>query len=245
MKKLELKAKKLRKGVLDLALETKEVHLGGCFSEIELLISLYDRIMKENDKFILSKGHCGHPLYLLLREKGYNPKISTHPDIDVKNGIYCTTGSLGHGLPIGVGMALARKIQKKAGIIYVLMGDGECQEGTTWESLLIASKHELDNLRVIIDYNKVQALDKLEDTLPLRDLTAKCRAFNCDVSEIDGHSFTEIISAFNKGYYKKPGVIIANTIKGKGVGYMEGNPEWHGRKATPERLEEAYRELEK
>jgi transketolase len=239
---LKEKAKNLRLKVLDLSLETKEAHLGGCFSEIEILIALYDEILKKEDKFILSKGHCSHPLYLLLRERGYTPKISIHPDIDIENGIYCTTGSLGHGLPIGVGMAMARKIQKKEGLIYVLMGDGECQEGTTWESVLIASKHRLNNLRVIIDYNKVQALDKLEDVLPLENLAAKFRAFNCDVSEIDGHSFTEIISAFNMNY-EKPGVIIANTIKGKGVSYMEGNPEWHGRKATPERLKEAYREL--
>ena len=159
MKDLEKKAKELRKKTLDLAVEKGEGHLGGSFSEIEILISLYKEVLKDEDKFILSKGHCCYPLYLLLKEKGLNPKTSPHPDIDIENGINCTTGSLGHGLPIGVGMAFARKIQKKSGRIYVLMGDGECQEGTTWESSLIASQHKLTNLTVIIDHNKLQALD--------------------------------------------------------------------------------------
>lgn len=243
IEKLIEKAKKLRIQVLDLSLETGEAHIGGCFSEIEILISLYNCVLREKDKFILSKGHCGYPLYLLLREKGYNPKIAVHPDIDEKNGIYCTTGSLGHGLPIGVGMAMARKFQGCDGSIYVLVGDGECQEGTTWESLLIASKHKLDNLKIIVDYNKVQALDKLDDVLPLDNLSEKFKAFNCYVSEIDGHSFDELIPALNGTSYGQPQVVIAHTVKGKGVSFMENNPEWHGRKATLERLKQAYEEL--
>ena len=241
---LEEKAKNLRREVLDLSLETGETHLGGCFSEIELLISLYDRILKKEDKFILSKGHCAHPLYLILREKGYNPKISTHPDIDEANGIYCTTGSLGHGLPIGIGMAMARKFKKQPGKIYVLVGDGECQEGTTWESSLIASQHKLDNLVLIVDHNKIQALDKIENVLSINNLAKKFDAFGFYASEINGHSFPEIINAFNEpDNCGKPRAIIAHTTKGKGVSYMENNPEWHGRKATPERLKQAYEEL--
>src|SRR4030042_2602648 len=124
---LEKKAKELRRKVLDLNVEYGDAHLGGSFSEIEILVSLFETILKKEDKFILSKGHCPYPLYILLREKGYNPKISAHPDLNAENGIYATTGSLGHGLPIGVGMAFARKFKKQDGKIYVLMGDGECQ----------------------------------------------------------------------------------------------------------------------
>lgn len=247
MEELEAKAKSLRIKVLDMTLETGEAHLGGSFSEIEILISLYDRtlgVLRDEDKFILSKGHCPHPLYLLLRERGYNPKITNHPDIDVANGIYCTTGSLGHGLPIGVGMAMARKFQEKSGRIYVLMGDGECQEGTTWESALIASKNGLDNLVTIVDHNKVQALDRIDDALPLGSLSGKFKAFGYNVLDIGGHSFKEIFGALNNiPHNGKPNAIIAHTIKGKGVSYMEGNPAWHGRKVNAERLKGAYEEL--
>ena len=145
------RGKELRKKVIDLGLEKGDAHLGGSFSEIEILIALFDIVLKEEDKFILSKGHACHPLYILLRERGCNPKISGHPDICETEGLFCTTGSLGHGLPIGVGMAFARKKLNKEGKIYVLMGDGECQEGTTWESSLIANHHKLDNLVVIFD----------------------------------------------------------------------------------------------
>lgn len=243
MKDLEKRARELRKGVLDLASKTGEAHLGGSFSEIEILISLYDVILKENDKFILSKGHAYYPLYLLLKEKGYSPKLAGHPDIDSKNGINCTTGSLGHGLPIGVGMALARKKEGREGRIYVLMSDGECQEGTTWESLQIASHHKLDNIITIIDYNKFQAIDKVEDVCSLGNLRKKFEAFGCEVDEINGHCFNEIINSLKKSSCYKPRVIIADTIKGKGVSYMEGQASWHARMPTEEELKLAYNEL--
>ena len=121
----------------------------------------------------MSKAHASFPLCLLLRDKGFNTQIKTHLEIDEKNGINCTTGSLGHGLPIATGMAFARKKIKKKGRIFVMISDGECQEGTTWESLLIASKHKLDNLIIIIDYNKLQALSKINDALPLENLEKK------------------------------------------------------------------------
>lgn len=242
---LKERAKKLRRNVLDLALEMGgDGHLGGSFSEIEILISLYDRIMKDDDKFILSKGHACYPLYILLREKGYNPKISGHPDIDEKNGICCTTGSLGHGLPIGVGMALARKILNKKGRIYVLMGDGEIEEGTTWESSLLAVHHQLDNLTVIIDHNKLQALEPLANIVSYGNLKNKFEEIGYSVLEIDGHSFPEIIEALEEKSETKPRMIIAHTIKGKGVSYMENDPKWHGRKVTLEEVKEAYKELE-
>ena len=243
MKNLENKAKKLRKNVLDLGMKTGEAHLGGSFSEIELLISLYDVILKKEDKFILSKSHASHPLQILLKEKGYNPKITTHLDLNIDQGIYCTTGSLGHGLPIGVGMALARKRLKKKGKIYVLMGDGECQEGTTWESTLIASHHKLDNLVAIIDYNKFQALDKIENVCSLGNLKKKFEAFDWYTQEINGHDFREIIQALKKEITSKPKMIIANTIKGKGVSYLENNPLWHVGIPNENELKQAYEEL--
>jgi len=239
------KAKKLRKDVLDLALETEgDGHVGGSFSEIEILVSLYKKILKENDKFILSKGHACYPLYILLREKGCNPKISGHPDIDEKNGICCTTGSLGHGLPIGVGMALARKLLNKKGRIYVLMGDGEIQEGTTWESSLIAIHHKLDNLVVIIDHNKLQALEPLANIVSYGNLKNKFKEIGYNVSEVDGHSFPEIIQTLQEENQGAPRAIIAHTVKGKGVSFMENDPKWHGRKVILDEVKEAYKELE-
>ena len=169
---------------------------------------------------------------MLLKEKGFNPELTTHLEIDPKNGIHCTTGSLGHGLPIATGMAFARKIKKIKGKIYVMLSDGECQEGTTWESLLIASKHKLDNLILLIDYNKIQALSRIEDALPLHDLAKKFKSFNWNCINIkNGHSFKSIISFFKKkNIQKRPTVIIINTIKGKGIKEFENDPVWHARK---------------
>jgi len=229
---LERKAKKLRQDTFLAFVEKGEAHLGGSFSMIETLISLYDIILKKNDKFILSKSHSSFPLCLLLKEKGLNPELTTHLEIDPKNGIHCTTGSLGHGLPIATGMAFARKIKNIKGKIYVMLSDGECQEGTTWESLLIASKHKLDNLTLLIDYNKIQALSRLEDALPLHDLAKKFKSFNWNCINVkNGHSFKSIISSLKKKNIKnKPTVIIINTIKGKGIKEFENDPVWHARK---------------
>jgi len=236
--KLEKKAKKLRQDTFLSFIQKGEAHLGGSFSMIEILISLFNVIMKKNDKFILSKSHSSFPLCLLLKEKGLNPKLTTHLEIDVDNGINCTTGSLGHGLPIATGMAFARKIKKKKGKIYVIISDGECQEGTTWESLLIASKHKLDNLIIIVDYNKIQALSTLEDALPLHDLVKKFRSFNFNCVDIkNGHSFKSIIYFLKKKIIKnKPTAVILNTIKGKGIKEFENDPVWHARKLAGEEI---------
>ena len=231
--KLKKNALKLRQDTFLTFIKKGEAHLGGSFSMIEIIIILYEKFLRTKDKFILSKAHASIPLCLLLKRYGYKPKITTHLEIDVKNGIHCTTGSLGHGLPIGVGMAFARKLKKLKGKIYVLISDGECQEGTTWESLLIASKNKLDNLIIIVDYNKIQALNILEDALPLCNLKNKFKSFNCHCYEIkDGHSFDNLNKSINlankaKG---KPIVIIAHTIKGKGIKSFENDPGWHARK---------------
>ena len=177
--KLINKSKKLRVDTFNAFIKKGEAHLGGSFSCIEILILLYEKILSKSDKFIISKAHSSFPLCLILRSKGYNTKLTTHLEIDEKNGIHCTTGSLGHGLPIATGMAFAKKKMKKKGKIFVLISDGECQEGTTWESLLIATKHKLDNLIIIVDYNKIQALSKLDDALSLHNLSKKFKSFNC------------------------------------------------------------------
>lgn len=239
---LEKRANDLRIKFLDFSRETGLKHFGGGFSCIELLVSLYDVILKEEDRFILSKGHACPPLYVILKEKGFNPKISGHPDIDPKNGIYCTTGSLGMGLPQAAGMAFARKLNGLPGNFYVLMSDGECQEGTLWESSLAIEKLKLDNLTAIIDYNKIQASGPIEDGLPLGNLGDKLRALGWVVKEIDGHDFSDIIPALQKKPFKQY-AIIAHTTKGKGVSFMENDPLWHSEGLTDEQYARAYTEL--
>lgn len=231
LEKLKIKAHNLRKKTFMAFLKKGEAHLGGSFSMIEVLVLLYEKILKKKDKFILSKAHASFPLCIVLRERGFKPKLKTHLEIDKKNGIYCTTGSLGHGLPIATGMAFARKKMKLKGKIFVMISDGECQEGTTWESMLIASKHKLDNLVVIVDYNKIQALSKINDALPLNSLIKKFKSFNGNCIEIkNGHSFKELSGGFKKiKNLGKPNVIILNTIKGKGIKEFENDPVWHAR----------------
>jgi transketolase len=243
--KLIEKARKLRQDTFIAFVEQGEAHLGGSFSMIEILITLYERFLKEEDKFILSKAHASFPLCLLLKQKGYNPPVTTHLEINPKNSIHCTTGSLGHGLPLATGMALGRKLQQKRGKIYVMISDGECQEGTTWESLLIAAKHKLDNLVVLIDYNKIQALSTINETLPLDNLPEKFKAFNWDCSEVkDGHSFDELIFVLQQqSNAMKPQVIIAHTTKSKGIKAFENDPAWHARKIKGKELEIGKKEL--
>ena len=239
------KALKLRQDTFNAFIEHREAHLGGSFSIIEMLLALHEEVLTKEDKFILSKAHASFPYCLYLRENGFSPQITTHLEIDQENSIHCTTGSLGHGLPIGVGMALARKIQNKQGNIYVMMSDGECQEGTTWESLLIAAKHKLDNLNILLDYNKIQALSTIEEVLPLDNLVAKFKAFNWDAIEInDGHSFDEIVPLLQQENSSlKPRAFIFNTIKGKGIKAFEGDPAWHARKIKGEEMEIGKKEL--
>ena len=242
---LKKKAEKLRQDTFLEFIKKGEAHLGGSFSMIEILISLYETIIKKKDKFILSKAHSSFPLCIYLRSRGLKPKLTTHLEIDIKNGINCTTGSLGHGLPIGTGMAFARKKTNKPGKIYVLISDGECQEGTTWESFLLASKHKLDNLIVLIDYNKIQALSRLDDALPLGNLTKKIKSFNWQCINVrNGHSFNSIIKSFKKKKEKnKPIAIIFNTIKGKGIKAFENDPVWHARKLQGKDIEIGKKEL--
>ncbi len=242
---LTTKASQLRRSTFNAFIKHGEAHLGGSFSIIEILVALYEEILQTDDKFILSKSHASYPLCILLNEKGYNLNITTHLELDPKNGIHCTTGSLGHGFPISAGMALARKRIGLDGNIYVLISDGECQEGTTWETMLICAKHKLANLTLIIDYNKIQALTSLEDGLPLTSLSKKIQSFNWNCIEVhNGHSFNYIISSFeSKVDNEKPTAIILHTIKGKGIKAFENDPGWHARKVKGKDLEIGKKEL--
>ena len=239
------KAKKLRQDAFNTFVEQGEAHIGGAFSMIEIIVILYEKVLKKEDKFILSKAHASIPLCLLLREKYSNIPLTTHLELDPGHGIHCTTGSLGHGLPIATGMALAKKRLKIKGKIYVMLSDGECQEGTTWESLLIGAKHSLDNLVVIIDYNRIRALTTLDEGLPLDNLSDKFKAFNWDSIEVsDGHSFKELLSVFTESsIQEKPRVIIMHTVKGKGVKAFEHDPKWQARRIKEEELEIGRKEL--
>jgi len=230
--RLEDMAIKLRQDTYSAFIETGEAHVGGSFSMIETFLVLHEEVMGESDKFILSKAHASYPYQIYLRDKGFDPEITTHLELDPRNNIHCTTGSLGHGFPMAVGMALARKKTNKKGKIYVMVGDGECQEGTTWESLLVAAKHQLDNVVLLVDYNKIQALDSVNNILPLDNLADKFRAFNWSVKEVfDGHDFEQIISSLNApGTKQKPSAIILHTVKGKGIKEFENSADWHARK---------------
>jgi transketolase len=235
LQKLKIKALNLRQKTFQAFIDKKEAHLGGSFSMIEIIVCLFEKILRSKDKFILSKAHASFPLCIILREKGYKPRLTTHLELDEKNGIYCTTGSLGHGFPIAAGRALAKKILKEKGRIFVMISDGECQEGTTWETLLIGAKHKLNNLVLIIDYNKIQALTWIEEILPLNNLKKKIESFNWDCIEVkNGHNIKELFKAFTKKISKKPRAIIINTIKGKGIKEFENDPIWHARKLLPE-----------
>lgn len=230
MTELSQRSRQLRIETIRLAKANGGYHWGGCFSEVEILLALYDHLLTDLDAFILSKGHSCWPWYVLLREQGLNPELMGHPSRDSHNGILATTGSLGHGLPTGIGIAMARKIKADMGRVYVLLGDGECQEGTIWESLLIAAHHRLDNLYAIIDWNRCQGSGRVEDILPLPDMARIADICGWDVYQCNGHEVDEIAATMEvKGAEGKPRLLIAHTVKGKGISFMEDRPEWHAK----------------
>ena len=233
---LKSHSQKLRRDTFMEFVKKGEAHLGGSFSIIEIIIILFEKILKKNDKFILSKSHSSFPLCIYLKKKGYDPKITTHLELDKKNKIYCTTGSLGHGLPITVGMAKASMLMNRKSRFFVMISDGECQEGTTWESLLIASAHKLKNLIVLVDYNKIQALQKIDDVLPLHNLKKKFQSFNFNTYNVkNGHSFTQLFNTLkNLKNNDSPHIVILNTIKGKGIKEFENDPAWHAKQIEGE-----------
>jgi len=250
-------ATEARKKVLDLIYKAQTSHVGSNFSCIDLLTVIFDKADLDKDKVILSKGWAAASLYFFLWEKGRitEKELNSYCQPGSKfiglaepiiPEIPAAGGSMGFGLPFGVGFALAKKLKKEKGRIFVLMSDGEMQCGTTWESALIASHHKLDNLLVIVDVNRLQAMGRIEEILNIEPLRDKWQAFGWEAREIDGHNFEEIEGALTcpaqgKG---KPIAIIAKTIKGKGVSFMEGENLYHYKALSEEEYQRALKELD-
>lgn len=260
---LEEISKSVRRNIVKMICEAKSGHPGGSLSCTDILVTLYHEIMNLDldkngsriDKFVLSKGHCAPAYYAVLSSKGYIPEkdlytlrkydsyLEGHPSNKI-NGVDASSGSLGRGLSIACGMALSKKISNEDGYVYVVLGDGEMQEGQVWEALMSANKFKLSNLIAFVDLNKLQIDGKVDDVMPLKSLKSKIEAFNLNVIEIDGHNHKEIIKAVNSAKKQdKATVIIANTTKGKGVSFMENLASWHGKAPTAEELEKALEEL--
>ena len=264
---LKKKARWVRKTVFNMGIKAGAAHLAPSFSCIEILVALYyggilrinpnDFDWEERDRFILSKGQVAIALYAILADLNFFPvselstftragsRLGGHAENTVP-GVEAFTGSLGHGLSIAVGLALAAKIDKKNYITFALLGDGECQEGSVWEAAMFAAHHKLNNLIAIVDNNGLSATDFIERYIKLDPLAAKWKAFRWEIRTIDGHSFREIISTLKDIRYrksKKPLVIIAKTVKGKGVSFMENKPIWHYRIPLGKELKLAKKEL--
>lgn len=261
-------AAKLRKRILQQHAAANTSHIGSVFSCLDILLFLYTTVLNvrphqpdwpQRDRFILSKGHAANALYNVLAEckffdekllDGYcldGGKLPGHVTKGCVPGIEISAGSLGHGLPVGIGMAMAARMDRRPSRVFVLMSDGECDEGTTWESALLAAHHRLDNLTVIVDYNKIQSLGRTNEVLNLEPLVEKWRSFGWAVQEIDGHDYHQIAQAFPTAHAgeDKPGVVIAHTVKGKGVSFMEDKLEWHYRAPNEQQLKQAFAELDK
>jgi transketolase len=266
IKKLEEKAKQIRRLIIQMLAKAGSGHPGGSLSATDLITALYFVVLKHNpkdpswperDRFHLSKGHCCPLWYALLSESGYFPKeelmtlrrlgslLQGHPDRRTP-GIEAASGSLGQGLSIALGMSLAVKMDKKDSRVYVLLGDGEIQEGNIWEAAMAASHYHCDNLCAILDNNGFQIDGKIKDVMNLEPLIGKWQAFGWHTIEINGHNMKDILSAYEeaKTIKNKPTIIIAHTIKGKGVSFMENVVDFHGRAPTKEEAEKALKELE-
>lgn len=258
-------AKNIRINSLKMVHKAKASHIGSALSIVDIVAVLYGDVMKINsenpkdenrDRFILSKGHACVAVYAALAELNIIPfsDLETYGDnfswlmnhISHKvPGVEFSTGALGHGLPFAAGKALSAKINKSKWQIYVLLSDGEMDEGSNWEALMFASHNKLSNLNIIIDYNKLQSLDTVQNTLSLEPLADKLRAFGCEVIEVNGHNHSELHSAFLKKNNSIPKVIIAHTIKGKGVSFMENKVEWHYKNPNDDQLSLALSEIER
>lgn len=260
---LKKKAYQIREKILRMIADGKAGHAGGDLSETDLLTALFYDVMKiepkkpmweDRDYFILSKGHCVETYYAILADIGFFPeddlktfskfrtKLIGHPNNKIL-GIEMCSGALGHGLSIGVGMALASRMDHKDRHVYVLMGDGEQAEGSVWEAAMAASSYELENLTAIVDRNHLQISGSTEEVMKLEPFKAKWEAFGFYVTEINGHDFDQIIPALKMRKNGQPVLILANTIKGKGVSYMEGTVKWHHGVPDEGQFEQAMKEL--
>ena len=257
VKKLTEVSKEIRKDILLQVYSANSGHPGGALSCTDILATIYFEAMSEGDKVILSKGHASAALYGTLAEKGLIAKeelktfrqlgsrLQGHPSIRKLNLVDSSSGSLGQGLSIANGMALGFKLDKKKNNVYVVLGDGEIQEGQVWEAAMTASHYKLNNVIAFLDYNKLQIDGSNDEVMKVKPVDKKFKAFGWNVQEIDGHNFEEIISAINKAKKsRKPNMIIANTIKGKGISFMENKCEWHGKAPNQEQYEMGVSELQ-
>ena len=265
---LSLKAAQVRSLAMDAVFSAASGHIGGSLSVADILTVLYFHTMKvdpkapqapDRDRLVLSKGHTTPALYATLALKGYFPveelklfrsvegHYSGHPDMLHVPGVDMSTGSLGQGISAAVGMALAGQMDRKDHRIYAVLGDGEVEEGQVWEAAMAAAKYHLDNLCAVVDVNGLQIDGKTADVMPSEPLDKKFEAFNWNVIQVDGHDIAAVAAAFEaaKKGKGKPTVILARTVKGKGVSFMEGKASWHGAAPNPEQYETALADLAK
>ncbi len=247
---LDQRSKELRRMIVRALAAGKRGHVGAAFSVVEILRALYDDILKydaknprweDRDRCILSKGHGCLALYALLADKGFFPEaelekfcasdgiLGGHPEYKKVPGVEASTGSLGHGMSIGAGFALSAKLKEQAHRVFVILGDGECSEGTIWEAALFAAKHQLANLTILVDYNKQQTYGAIAEVQGLEPLIDKWEAFGFAVGEVDGHDIDQLRDVLSMVPFepRKPNAIICHTVKGRGVSYTEGNLGWH------------------
>ena len=242
--KIENISKELKKKIIEISFKKNAHHIGSCLSCIDILSALYidKNNIKSNDKFIMSKGHAALSYYLVLMKKNFfsekfllkeyltdNGKLGGHPDTNPKKGIDFCSGSLGNGISVGSGMAYTFNMDKKKNNVFVLIGDGECNEGMVWESALFAGHHKLNNLYVLLDYNKLQGFGSTKNIIDLEPIKSKFESFNWNVVEAMGHNVNSILNSLKSFNNKKkrPNLIIAHTIKGKGIKFMENKFESH------------------
>ena len=268
IKSLQKKATELRKDIVTMICKSKSGHPGGSLSVIDILTALYYDVMnidvanpkkEDRDRFVLSKGHAAPALYAVLADKGYFDKglletlrqygsiLQGHPDMKKISGVEISTGSLGQGLSVANGMALASRLQNIPYRVYVAMGDGELQEGQVWEAAMTSAQYKLDNLTAFVDYNNLQIDGNVSDIMNVASVEDKFKAFGWNVLTIDGHNFQEILDAVEKAKEckGKPTMIVANTVKGKGVDFMENVCGFHGVAPTEEETKRAIEQLEK
>ena len=264
---LQNKAKQIRRSILEQVYIAKSGHPGGSLSCADILTVLYFNQMNINeneprdllrDRFVLSKGHCAPALYACLAERGFidkkdlktfrktEGKLQGHPDMNKIEGVDMTTGSLGQGLSAANGMALSSKLNHDGYRVYCLLGDGEIEEGQVWEAAMTASKYKLDNLCAILDYNNLQIDGTVEEVKGLDNIEGKWRSFGFNTIVVDGHNIAQLIDAFETAKITKgkPSIVIAKTIKGKGISFMENKVEWHGKAPSEEEYKLALKEIE-
>ena len=268
LKQLKVKATEIRKHIIDEVYSASSGHPGGSLSCTDILTVLYFNQMRvdpknsqweDRDRFVLSKGHCAPALYAVLAEKGFLPKadlltlrsadsyLEGHPNMQYVPGVDMSTGSLGQGISAAVGMAIAGKLDKKDYRVYSILGDGEIQEGQVWEACMAAAHYKLDNLTAFLDHNGLQIDGKITDVMSPEPVVAKFEAFGWKVIKIDGHDYQQIEAAIEeaKKTEGKPVMIVAETIKGKGVSFMENAAGWHGSAPNKEQRDQAIAELDK